>query len=95
MPRLDIPINLSVRVSSNVDFTANLASANALTCGLLLTSISWNALSVLAKAYVFLPVVGLILVGGTLPASIRTSANLSLLISVSFVTPASLTSLFL
>ena len=73
-----------VRVSSSVDFTPSLAATMCCTNTFSCSSSALNPSSDLAKAYVSLPVVRLILVGGVTPRDSSTVASLGLLIRSSF-----------
>ena len=86
-PRSAISLSRSTRVSAIVVFTPMRADTAASTSGLI-SDRAMNALSVLANAYVSLPVVGLILRGGSTPSERRWSANLSLDMITSFMSAA-------
>ena len=81
VPRSEIDRNASVRVIPIVDLNPILAAKRACTIGLGWSSSIVNSSSVLANAHVSLPVVGLILRGGSIPFSFNNLANCSLLIS--------------
>ena len=74
----------AVRVSSSVDLTPNRAATMACTMTSGCSSRALNSSSFLAKAYVSLPVVRLILRGGVTPRLSKTPASLGLLIKSSF-----------
>ena len=79
-------MNRSVRVSSMVDFTPSLAATTACTLGSWCSSSALNASSVLEKANVSLPVVGLIFIGGSTLNSLSVAASLWLDMSWSLST---------
>ena len=68
-------MNRCVRVSSSVDLVPSRAATSDCTLSSSCSSSALNASSFLAKAYVSLPVVGLILVGGVTPSMLSMSAN--------------------
>ena len=71
-------MNLCVRVSSSVDFTPSRVATSACTRGSSCSSKAINSSSLLAKANVSLPVVGLIFTGGVTPAMFSIKANFGL-----------------
>ena len=81
-------INRCALVSSKVLLLPSLAATSVCTLSSSCVSSSFNPSSVFAKANASLPVLTLILVGGTTPNPLSSSANLSLLIKSFLVTPA-------
>ena len=88
-------INLCVLVSSKVVLLPSLADTRACTRGSVCSSKALNSSSVLANAHASLPVLALILVGGTMPKAFSNSANRSLLIRSSMSACAESSSLAL
>ena len=81
VPLSAIPKNASDRVIAIVDLNPIRAAKRACTVAFGWSSRMVNSSSVFAKAYVSLPVVGLIFRGGSTPFSLSSLANCSLLIS--------------